>query len=293
MPNVTANGIAIEYDDFGSPDDPALLLIMGLGSQMIMWDERFCTRLADQGFHVIRFDNRDVGLSEKIEGGPTPNLMAAMQGDTSSATYTLDDMAADAAGLLDVLGIDAAHIVGVSMGGMIAQTFALNYPSRALSLCSIMSTTGAPLVGQPHGEVLPLLLGPRPRSRDEAVARAVAAVEVFGSKGLPIDWDGLRERSGRSYDRCFYPMGYARQLLAIAASGDRTERLADLDVPTVVLHGTDDKLIDPSGGDATAAAIPGAELIRIEGMGHDLPEAAWPILIDAIVRNTSRAGVSR
>jgi pimeloyl-ACP methyl ester carboxylesterase len=293
MPNVTANGIAIEYDDFGSPDAPALLLIMGLGTQMIMWDERFCTQLAGQGFHVIRFDNRDVGLSEKIEGGPTPDLLAAMQGDTSSATYTLDDMAADAAGLLDVLGIEAAHLVGVSMGGMIAQTFALAYPQRTRSLSSIMSTTGSPEVGQPHGEVLPLLLGPRPRSRDEAIERAVAGVRVFGSKGLPIDWEGLRARAGRSYDRCFYPMGYARQLLAIAASGDRTERLRSLDVPTVVVHGTDDKLVDPSGGDATAAAIPGAELVRIEGMGHDLPEAAWPTLITAIVRNTERAGVSR
>jgi pimeloyl-ACP methyl ester carboxylesterase len=164
MPNVIANGISIEYDDFGSPDDPALLLIMGLGAQMITWDEPLCRQIADQGFHLVRFDNRDVGLSEKIEGGPTPDVLAAMQGDTSTATYNLDDMAADAAGLLDVLGIAKAHIVGCSMGGMIAQTFALNYPERTLSLCSIMSTTGAPEMGQPDPEMLPILLGPRPAS---------------------------------------------------------------------------------------------------------------------------------
>ena len=293
MPNVTANGISIEYDDFGSPEDAPLLLIMGLGAQMITWDEGLCQAIAERGFHVIRFDNRDVGLSEKIEGGPTPDLLAAMQGDTSSATYTLDDMAADAAGLLDVLGIDAAHIVGASMGGMIAQTFALNYPQRTLSLCSIMSTTGSQAVGQPHPEILPILLGPRPTSRDDAMDRAEQAVRAFGSKGLPVDWAHIRERAGQSYDRCFYPIGFARQLLAIVASGDRTERLRDLDVPTVVIHGTDDKLVDPSGGRATAEAIPGAELVEVEGMGHDLPEAAWPRMVDAIVRNTERAGVTR
>jgi pimeloyl-ACP methyl ester carboxylesterase len=293
MPNVLANGISIEYDDFGKPDDPPLLMIMGLGAQMITWDEALCQAIADHGFHVIRFDNRDVGLSEKIEGGPVPDLLAAMGGDASSASYTLDDMAADAAGLLDVLGISAAHIVGASMGGMIAQAFAINYPERTLSLCSIMSTTGDAAMGQPHPEILPILLSPRPQGRQDAMDRAEQAVRAFGSKGLPVDWDNIRERAGLAYDRCFYPMGFARQLVAIIASGDRTERLRALDVPTVVIHGTDDKLVDPSGGNATAAAIPGAELVVIEGMGHDLPQAAWPRIVDAIVRTTERAGVNR
>jgi len=291
MPSVRANGITIEYDTFGNAADPAVLLIMGLGAQMITWDEGLCQAIADRGYHVIRFDNRDVGLSEKIEGGPQPNVLAAMTGDTSSASYTLSDMAADAAALLTELGIDKAHIVGASMGGMIAQTLAIEHPDRVLTLCSIMSTTGNREVGQPHPEVIPLLLGPRPSSKEEAMDRAEEAVRAFGSKGLPVDWAKLRQRAGEAYDRCFYPIGFARQLLAIIASGDRTPRLADLDVPTVVIHGTDDTLVDPSGGNATASAIPNAELVRIEGMGHDLPDAAWPTIVDAIVRNAERLKV--
>ena len=293
MPNVTANGISIEYDEFGNPDDPALLMIMGLGAQMTTWDEPLVERIAGHGFHVVRFDNRDVGLSEKIEGGPRPDVLAAFSGDTSTASYTLDDMAADAAGLLDVLGIDQVHIVGASMGGMIAQTFALNYPERTLSLCSIMSTTGSREVGQAHPEVLPILLGPRPANRQEAMDRAEQGVRAFGSKGLEVDWAWIRERAGRAFDRCFYPRGFARQLVGIVASGDRTERLRSLDVPTVVIHGTDDKLVDPSGGRATAEAIPGAELVEIQGMGHDLPVGAWDTIVDAIVRNTQRARVAK
>jgi pimeloyl-ACP methyl ester carboxylesterase len=293
MPNVRANGISIEYDAVGDATDPALLLIMGLGAHMTTWDDDFCGQLAAAGFHVVRFDNRDVGLSEKIEGGPKPDVMAAFSGDTSSASYTLDDMAADAAGLLDVLGIEAAHIVGASMGGMIAQTFAINYPERTLSLCSIMSTTGSPDVGKTHPEVVPLLLSPRPNSREEAMDRAETAIRAFGSKGLPVDMDKIRRRAGDAYDRNFCPAGFMRQLVGIIASGDRTERLRQLDVPTVVIHGTDDTLVDPSGGDATAAAIPNAELRVINGMGHDLPEAAWPDIVDAIVHNTTRAQVAQ
>jgi pimeloyl-ACP methyl ester carboxylesterase len=293
MPNVRANGISIEYDTFGDPADPALLLIMGLGAQMIAWDTEFCELLAAEGFHVIRFDNRDVGLSEKIDGGPRPNVMAAIQGDTSSASYTLSDMAADAAGLLDVLGIETAHLVGVSLGGMIAQTFAIEHPERTLTLASIMSTTGERTVGQAHPHVVPILLGPRPTSRDDAMDRAEIAVKAFGSKGIPVDWERVRRRAGESFDRCFYPRGFARQLVGIIASGDRTGKLRELDVPTVVIHGLDDALIDPSGGRATAAAIPGAKLIEIEGMGHDLPAAVWPRLVEAIVRNTERAGVRK
>lgn len=293
MPSVRANGITIEYDDFGDPAAPAVLMIMGLGAQMITWDEELCQAIADRGYHVIRFDNRDVGLSEKIEGGPHPNVLAAMTGDTSTASYTLSDMAADAAALLTELGIDKAHIVGASMGGMIAQTLAIEHPDRVLSLCSIMSSTGNPQVGQPHPDVVPLLIAPRPTSKEEAMDRAEQAVRAFGSKGLPVDWDRLRVRAGEAYERCFYPIGFARQLVAIIASGDRTERLASLDVPTVVIHGSDDRLVDPSGGVATASAIPNAELVPIEGMGHDLPAAAWPAIVDAIVRNAERAQVSQ
>lgn len=293
MPQVRANGIDIEYDDFGDAADPPILMIMGLGAQMTTWDEELCEQIAGRGFHVIRFDNRDVGLTTKIEDGPRPDVLAAMQGDTSSASYTLSDMAADAAGVLDALGIEAAHIVGASMGGMIAQTFAIEYPERTLSLCSIMSTTGAPDVGQPHPHVIPILLGPRPQSRAEAEERAEQAVRAFGSKGLEVDWAKLRRRAGEAYDRCFYPVGFARQLVAIIASGDRTPRLRELDVQTVVLHGLDDALVDPSGGRATAEAIPGAEFIAIQGMGHDLPVGAWPTIVEAIVRNTERARVAR
>ena len=289
MPNVRANGITIEYDTFGNSADPTVLMIMGLGTQMIAWDVDLCEQIAAHGFHVVRFDNRDVGLSEKIEGGPRPDVLAAMQGDTSSASYTLSDMAADAAGLLDELGVQRAHIVGASMGGMIAQTFAIEYPERTLSLCSMMSTTGEAGVGAPHPHVVPILLGPRPQSRAEAEDRAEEAVRAFGSKGLEVDWERVRRRAGESFDRCFYPVGFARQLVAIIASGDRTERLSQLDVPTVVIHGTDDALVDPSGGQATAKAIPNAELIEIEGMGHDLPLGAWPTIVDAVARNAKAA----
>jgi pimeloyl-ACP methyl ester carboxylesterase len=292
MPNVSANGITIEYDEFGDPADPVLLLVMGLGQQLIAWDAGFCELLAGSGFRVLRFDNRDVGLSSKIEGGPSPDLMTAiMTGDGSTASYLLSDMAADAVGLLDALGIDAAHVVGASMGGMIAQTIAILFPERVLSLCSIMSTTGAREVGQPHPEIAPLLIAPAPRTREEAMDRAEEAVHAFGSKGLPVEWDRVRARAGEAWDRCHYPIGFARQLMAIIASGDRTPKLRELDVPTVVIHGTDDGLIDSSGGRATAAAIPNAELVEVQGMGHDLPPAAWPTVTAAILRNIERAGV--
>jgi pimeloyl-ACP methyl ester carboxylesterase len=291
MPNLSANGITIEYEEFGDPSAPVLLLIMGLGQQLIAWDVDFCELLAGSGFRVIRYDNRDVGLSSKIEGGPAPDLMAAFQGDTSTASYTLTEMAADAAGLLEALGVDAAHVVGVSMGGMIAQTLAILFPERVLSLCSIMSTTGDREVGQPHPEIAPLLIAPAPRTREEAMDRAEEAVRAFGSKGLPVEWERVRARSAEAWDRCHYPIGFARQLVAIVASADRTPKLRELHVPTVVVHGTDDGLVDSSGGRATAAAIPNAELVEVDGMGHDLPPAAWPIVTAAILRNIERAGV--
>jgi pimeloyl-ACP methyl ester carboxylesterase len=272
MTKVGANGIEIEYEETGGADDPVLLLIMGLGAQLVAWDVDLFERFAAEGFRVIRFDNRDVGLSTKVE---TP--------------YTLRDMAADAAGLLDALGIPAAHVAGASLGGMIAQQLAIDFPEKVLSLCSIMSTTGDPSVGGATDEAMAMLTRPPAQTRDEAIAMQVESIEVFGSKGLPIDWDRVRARAERSWDRMVYPAGIARQIAAAQGSGDRTEALRTLDVPTVVIHGADDTLIRPSGGEATAAAIPGAELLLIDGMGHDQPPAAWDQIVGAVSRNAKRA----
>ena len=290
MPSARANGIDLEYEEFGDPSKPTLLLVMGLGAQMIVWDERFCQLLADRGFHVIRYDNRDVGLSTKFDDAGEPNLAAAMGGDGSSAAYLLADMADDGIGLLDALGIDKAHIVGASMGGMIVQEMAIRHADRVLSLCSIMSTTGDRAVGQPTAEAMTALLAPPPQNRDEALDLAVKAQKVIGGT-YPVDEAKVRERAGRSYDRMNYPMGMARQLVAIMASPDRTPKLQQLDVPTLVIHGAVDPLVTPSGGEATAKAIPGAELLVLDGMGHDTPEQLWPQIVDAIVANTEKRGV--
>jgi pimeloyl-ACP methyl ester carboxylesterase len=290
MPRVSANGIELEYEVFGDEAAAPLLLVMGLGAQMIAWDDAFCTQLAARGFRVVRFDNRDVGLSTKTEG-PLPDIMACLGGDASSATYTLDDMADDAVGLLDVLGIPAAHIVGVSMGGMIVQTIAIRHPDRVLSLCSIMSTTGAPDVGQPTAEAMQELLRPVSTTKEAYLEASVSSSKVIGSTGFPFDEARARERAELHYDRCYHPMGVARQLAAIIAHGDRTEALAGVTVPTVVIHGDADPLVTPTGGEATAKAVPGAEHIVIEGMGHDLPEGAWPRILDAIVTNASKVKI--
>jgi pimeloyl-ACP methyl ester carboxylesterase len=286
-----ANGIEIVYQAFGDPANPTILLIMGLGVQMLGWDEEFCELLVARGFHVVRFDNRDVGRSTKIGGGPRTNVVAALSGDLRSATYTLSDMAADSAGLLDHLGVGSAHVVGASQGGMIGQTLAIERPERVLSLTSIMSTTGDPMVGRPHPEALPALLTRPPADRDGFADFVVRAWTVIGSPGFDADTEAMRERAKASYDRGIDPDGTGRQLVAVLASGDRTEALRGLEMPTVVIHGTDDPLIDVSGGKATAAAIPGAELVLIEGMGHDLPRALWPRLVDLIVANAEQARV--
>ena len=286
-----ANGIDIAYETFGSPADPALLLVMGLGAQMIAWDEGFCSLLTSKGFHVIRFDNRDVGLSSKTEGGPMPDVAKAMAGDDSTASYKLTDMAGDAAGLLTELGIDRAHVVGASMGGMIAQQMAISFPERVLSLCSIMSTTGNPEVGQGTPEAMALIVGPRPTTREEVIDAGVKSARFLYGSGFPFDEAKARARAERAYDRSFYPLGFARQIVAVRASGDRTEALAGVRVPTVVIHGEDDPLVTPSGGEATAAAVPGATLVTVPGMGHSVPEGAWPVIADAIVANAARATV--
>ena len=282
------DGIEIAYETFGDPADPTLLLIMGLGMQMLGWDEELCGMLAERGFQVVRFDNRDAGRSTLFEGGPRADVMAAAGGDFSSKSYTLDEMAGDCAALLDHLRVDSAHVVGASQGGMIGQALAIGHPERVLSFTSIMSTTGDRSLGQPHPEAIPILLERPPADRDGFAEFVVRAWRVIGSRGFEADEEALRARGRASFDRGIHPPGTARQLVAILASGDRTERLRELEVPALVIHGTEDPLIDVSGGRATAAAIPGAELVLIEGMGHDLPRPLWPRLVDLIARNAER-----
>ena len=281
--------VDIAYETFGDPSDPAMLLVMGLATQMIAWHEDFCAELARQGFHVIRFDNRDVGRSSAMRDIPVPTLRQLALRSKKAAGYTLSDMAGDAVGLLDHLGIERAHVVGASMGGMIAQTIAIEHPDRVLSLCSIMSNTGARWSGQPKLATYRVLLGTPPKDRDKFIDHVLKVYRVIGSPDFDRDEDDLRDIAGRSYDRGRNPAGSGRQLAAIIASGDRTERLGSVSVPTVVIHGTKDRLVSPSGGRATAKAIPGARLVKIDGMGHDLPRGTWPQLIGAITENAARA----
>lgn len=291
--NVGPARITIAYECLGDPQAPPVLLIMGLGVQLIGWPDGFCDELARHRMRLIRFDNRDVGESTHMAGGPMPNLVAAIAGDHSSASYTLSDMAADAVGLLDVLGLDSAHLVGASMGGFIAQTIAIEHPHRVRSLTSIMSSTGNLAVGQLHPEALALLAKPPAITRDQAVQRTLEAFRVIGSPGFAPDVEAIADRAGRAFDRAFDPLGVARQGIAVLASGDRTPRLRSLDVPTLVIHGAADKMCDVSGGRATAAAIPGAELVVVDGMGHDLPRALWPQLATKIAEVVQRGEARR
>ena len=283
-------GIDIVYQRFGNPDAPVVLLIMGVAAQSIHWPDAFCHALVEGGLQVIRFDNRDIGLSTHMTDAPPPNLPAALAGDLSSVSYTLSDMAADTVGLLDALGFRQAHIVGASMGGAIAQTMAIEHPDRVRSLTSMMSTTGNMSVGQPSAEVLRAVFsGPPATTREEVIQQMVRAFRVVGSPGYPSDENEIAARAGRAYDRCYDPMGVARQAVASVASGDRTERLRHLQVPTLVIHGLADGMCDVSGGRATAAAIPGAELALIEGMGHDLPPGLRSQLAERIAEFVWRA----
>jgi pimeloyl-ACP methyl ester carboxylesterase len=281
--------IEIAYETFGDPSNPAVLLVMGLATQMIAWHEDFCAELASRGFHVIRFDNRDVGRSTALRDRPAPTLRQLALRSKKAASYSLSDMAADAVGLLDQLGIDRAHIVGASMGGMIAQTIAIEHPDRVLSLCSIMSNTGSRWAGQPKLATYRVLLAVQPTDREQFIEHVLKMYRVIGSPGFDRDEDDLREIAARSYERGRNPAGSGRQLAAIIASGDRTAGLRTVRVPTVVIHGTKDPLVRPSGGRATAKAVPGARLMPIEGMGHDLPRQTWPRIIGAIVENAARA----
>jgi pimeloyl-ACP methyl ester carboxylesterase len=285
--NVHANGIDIEYVTDGDPTDRALLLVMGLGAQLITWPQGFVDELSRRGFFVIRFDNRDSGLSTKFEG--TPAITDLFGGDTASAPYLIEDMADDAAGLLTELGLSKVHVVGASLGGMITQALAIHHQDRFLSVCSIMSTTGDRSVGAPTGEAIAALLRPIATSREEAIDASVAGSKVIGSPGYPADESVLRARAAAAYDRSYCPEGTARQLAAILASPDRTEGLHGVRLPFLVLHGEADPLVTPSGGEATAAAVPDAKLITYPGMGHDLPEALWTDVIDAIEANAALA----
>lgn len=280
--------IDIAYERLGDPTNPPVLLVMGLGAQLVGWPDGLCAALVGHGFHVIRFDNRDAGQSTHFQGAP--NFMAAMAGDTSSTIYNLSDMAADTVGLLDALGLPSVHLVGASMGGYIAQTIAVEHPTRVRSLTSIMSSTGDRTVGQPHPASAALFAGAPPTTRDQAIERALAGSRIIGSTGFALDPEGIAERAGRAFDRNFDPGAFVRQAVAVLASGDRTPGLRQLAIPTLVIHGTVDKLVDVSGGHATAAAIPGAELWIVEGMGHDLPKPLWPQLAAKIAETVKRAG---
>jgi pimeloyl-ACP methyl ester carboxylesterase len=283
-------GIDIAYQRLGNPDAPLVMLIMGVAAQYIHWPDAFCHALVSRGLQVIRFDNRDAGHSTHLTDAPPPDLRAALAGDFSSASYTLSDMAADAVGLLDALDIGNAHVVGASMGGQIAQTMAIEHPDHVRSLISMMSTTGNMQVGQPAAEVLrEVFSGPPAVTRDEVIQQMVRASRVIGSPGYPSDDNEIAARAGRAYDRSHDPTGVARQAVATIASGDRTERLRHLKVPTLVIHGLADRMVDVSGGRATAEAIPRAELVLIEGMGHSLPPGLQPQLAGHIAEFVWRA----
>jgi pimeloyl-ACP methyl ester carboxylesterase len=284
-----ANGIELSYQEMGDPDGEPLLLVMGLATQMLAWDEEFCAPLAERGFRVVRFDNRDIGRSTKIESAGVPSRVDMMLGRRGSAPYLLRDMAADTTGLMDHLGIDSAHLAGASMGGMIVQTMAIEHSERVRSMVSIMSNTGSRWTGMPSRKAMAVLLGRPPRGREAAVERAVRTFSVIGSPGYPFDEERVRRISGRSYDRGHSAAGVLRQLHAITASGDRTQALRGVQTPTAVIHGNRDVLVRPAGGRATARAIPNARLKIIDGMGHDLPRQLWPVFAEEIAANAARA----
>jgi pimeloyl-ACP methyl ester carboxylesterase len=281
VPRARVNSLELEYDSFGDPEATPLLLVMGLSYQMIEWDDALCELIASRGFQVTRFDNRDIGLSTKLDELGPPDIMGLL-GGTARAPYSLDDMAGDAVGLLDALGVPAAHVVGVSMGGMIAQLMAINHPQRVLSLTSIMSTVGGRHVVLAEPAVGAALLAPPGQTREEQVEHSLANRRLIFGTGMPFDEDLARRKAERAVDRCFYPDGAMRQLAAIFAAPDRTAGLGRLTIPTLVIHGENDPLVPPANGRQTAAALPRARLIMIPGMGHALPQQVWPQVVDAI-----------
>ena len=292
MPKADNDGVELEYDTFGDPGDPAILLVMGFTAQMTAWEPGFCQLLVERGHYVIRFDNRDCGLSSKTEGEP-PNLFALLaqiqsgQGITSDVPYTLSDMALDGMAVLDAVGVERANVVGASMGGMIVQQMAIEHPGRVATMTSIMSTTGSPDVGQGKPEALTALMAPPPTDREGAIERGVDLGRIIS--GPHFDEARARVRMTEAYDRSFHPAGAPFQMAAIAKTGDRTEHLRRLSTPTLVIHGEADPLIDVSGGRATAEVIAGAELLVLDDMAHDLPEPRWGQITGAIADLSARA----
>jgi pimeloyl-ACP methyl ester carboxylesterase len=281
-------GITLCYEAFGDPSDPPLLLVMGLGMQMLGWDEDFCRALADRDLYVIRYDNRDAGHSTIMREPRPPSLKQLTTRRFDPRQYDLGDMAEDAVGLLRELDLSPAHVVGASLGGMVAQTIAARHPASVRTLTSIMSTTGSRVKGQPALGTYRYLLKAAPQEREAFVEHTEKLFRAIGSPDLGIDVDALRARAELSWERGTSPAGTGRQLAAILKSGDRTAELRGIRAPTLVIHGAEDKLIRPSGGLATVTAIPDAELMTIEGMGHDLPQAVWPRVVDAIADRASR-----
>jgi len=288
VPRARANGIELEYQTFGGPSARPLLLITGLGAQLITWDEAFCAQLVDRGFQVIRFDNRDSGLSTWMKDAGPPDMASAFSGHPK-ASYQLDDLAADAAGLLDALNIDAAHIVGASMGGFIAQLVAINHADHVLSLTSIMSGPGRADEVAPKPEGMAVLVAGPPVTREARIEQAMAFRRVLIGSADPFDEARERANATRAVDRAYYPMGTGRQLLAVLAAKSRIERLKQVRVPTLVVHGVDDVLIPVENGRLTAAAVPGARLLELDGMGHDIPKRVWPQIADAIAELAQQA----
>jgi pimeloyl-ACP methyl ester carboxylesterase len=291
MPYVTNGPVQIFYETYGDPASPTLVLVNGLGSQCINYRTEWCQRFVAKGFHVVRMDNRDVGLSTHFSD-VAPDVVAVMEAVTEGkpvdVPYTLSDMANDVIAVLDALGIERAHVMGLSMGGMIVQTLAIEHPARLRSMTSVMSTTGEPEVGQSSPEAQARLFGPPATDRETAIANHLAGLRIWGSPGK-VDWEAQTRFAGEAFDRAFDPPGVARQMMGVMASGSRADRLRDVHVPTLVMHGSADKLLDPSGGRRTAELIPGARFVLMEGMGHDYPQAYWDEWVELVTSHAHDA----
>lgn len=288
MPTIAANGIQIAYDTFGDPGDPALLLTIGLGCQMIYWDDPLCRRLSESGLFVIRYDNRDTGLSTWFEAAGEPDMGAVMaalaQGTPLDTVYTINDMADDAVGLLHALGIEQAHICGMSMGAIISQVVAIRHPAKTVSLIPIYGTTGDPDLPSPDPDAMKVFFEPVPTGRADYIERLVRDFKILAGPGFAFDEPWHRDLAGRAFDRAFYPQGTSRNMVAVMTAGSRKAALAALSVPTLVIHGADDPIVPVAGGRDIARTVPGAELMVIDGMGHDLPhDGAWLQITDRIV----------